>query len=222
MRKSTRMMRLCLAGCALFLTGCLSVASTGSTGEVSLPRLVSGHVDYVAPDGTRYRTVLDVAGYATVGELMAAADLVALGKVVARTPAAVNLERDPADPSRAHPTQQTLADRLTFEVERYYKGKDGRQISLLQVSQMSVAGGLALVADTTQRPYQVGEHYFVFLKRGAAGQGYGPVGEPSHFLVTDGQVVVQSTFAGPQQWFAPQPLAEFTAAIKAEKKFLRR
>lgn len=215
-------MRLGLAGCALVLTGCLSVASTGGSGAAPPPRLVSGHVDYVAPDGTRYRTVLDVAGYRTLGELIAASDLVALGKVTARSPGAVNLERDPAAPNRAHPTNKTLADRLTFEVERYYKGKDGPQIHLLQVSQMSVGNGLALVADTTQRPYQVGERYFVFLKKGAPGEGYGPVGEPSHFLVSDGQVVVQSGFAGPQAWFAPQTLAEFTAAIKAEKKFLRR
>lgn len=211
-------MRFKAASAAALL--CLSLAAGGALLRPAppeiVPRMISAHVDYQAPDGTQYRWISDVQGYRSTAEMVRAADVVVVGTVVAKDGVRVNLERDPLNPEVEHPTRRILATPYTVEVEEYLKGEDQRQIRLLQPSHLSLPDSPALVEDRTQRPYEVGERYVLFLKRGVLGDYYGTIGEPGAFIIRDGKAEVNSGFAEPHAWYRPTPASKFIAALRKQ------
>lgn len=211
-------MVLALAFCLALATGYPFASSNRwtSTGEAR-PFLISGRVDYTDPDGTQYSSITDVQGYRSMAELVKASDVVVVGKVVAKAGVKINLERDPANPAVEHPTRKSLATPYLVEAEEYLKGQAGSRISLLQVSQINIADSPVPVSDTTQRPYEVGERYVLFLKKAVMGDYFGAVGEPSAFHIRDGKAVVHSGFTEPRSWYKPTPLAKFTATVKRQR-----
>lgn len=183
-----------------------------------LPHLISATIEHTTGDGTLYRTITDVQGFDSLGRMVAAADLVVVGKVTGKAKDQINLARQLGDPSKEHSTQKALANLFTVQVEDYLKGDGPQQLEVLQLERFTMFEGSELMDDTTQEPYAEGERYAFFLKRNKLLGLMDQIGDPTAFLLKNGIAEVNSGFAEPKEWFKPRSEPELIAAIKKAVK----